>query len=161
MYFLFLAIAIFGPIIRLAIKKQFKSRKIVIETFLLYWLFVMVGLISMYAFIGHAFFSNRVAEFIGWPTGNPFQLEIAVANLAFGILGFLCIWFRGNFWTATIFGYSIFLLGAAVVHIRDIFINHNLAPGNAGIVLYLDILVPIVLLCLWFAHRGYNKKNMQ
>jgi Family of unknown function (DUF6790) len=32
-----------------------------------------------------------VAESIGWPAGNPFQLEVGVANLAVGILGIVAM----------------------------------------------------------------------
>ena len=57
-----------------------------------------------------------VAASIGWPAGNPFQYEVAVANLAFGVLGLLCLRFRDGFWTATAIGWSVFMLGAAAVH---------------------------------------------
>ena len=39
--------------------------------------------------MGHTFAADEVAESIGWPTGNPFQTEVAVANLAIGTLGIL------------------------------------------------------------------------
>jgi hypothetical protein len=29
-------------------------------------------------FFGHVFISDSVAESIGWPTGNPFQLEVGL-----------------------------------------------------------------------------------
>jgi hypothetical protein len=37
------------------------------------------------------------AREIGWPPGNPFQTEVAIANLAAGTLGILYFWIRGNF----------------------------------------------------------------
>jgi len=118
------------------------------ETLLVNFLVINVGISGLYAFIGHAFSPKKVAEYIGWPSGNPFQLEIAVTNLSFGILGVLCIWLRENFLLATVIGFSIFAFGVAIVHIRDIIKNNNRSPGNAGPPLYSDILKPIVLIVL-------------
>lgn len=120
----------------------------IIATLLLYFLVVTIGLQGIFAFTGHLFKSDDVAKNIGWPTGNPFQLEIAFANLAFGIMGVLCIWLRGNFWLATIIGKTIFLWGAAFVHIRDIKIRKNLNIYNAGPVLYAGILLPVIWIIL-------------
>jgi len=39
----------------------------------------------------------RIAAYISWPAGNPFQLEVAVANLSYGILELLCLKFRDDF----------------------------------------------------------------
>jgi len=122
------------------------------ETLLLNFLVINVGISGLYAFMGHAFSSKKVAEYIGWPSGNPFQFEVAITNLSFGILGVLCIWFRDNFWIATVIGFSVFALGAAYVHIRDIIKNKNHSPGNAGSPLYSDILKPVFLVGLLIAY---------
>ena len=71
-----------------------------------------------------------------------------MANLAVGILGILCYWMRGNFWIATVIGFSVWWLGDAVVHIRSIVVDANYAPNNAGVTFYLDILVPVFLIAL-------------
>jgi hypothetical protein len=42
---------------------------------------------GVFAFIGHRLRADEVARSIGWPTGNPFQEEIAWANLGAGIVG--------------------------------------------------------------------------
>ena len=45
--------------------------------------------------------------------------------------------------------------GAAVGHIYQIVAAGNFAPGNAGIMLYWDILMPILGgLLLWWRYRG-------
>jgi hypothetical protein len=64
------------------------------------------------------------------------------------ILGILCYWMRGNFWIATVIGFSVWWLGDAVVHIRSIVVDANYAPDNAGVTFYLDILVPVLLIAL-------------
>ncbi len=130
-----------------------RTKNMVIESILLALLVVMVGLSSIWAFIGHAFMADRIAAYIGWPLGSPFQLEVAATNLSYGVLGLLCLKFRDNFWTATIIGFTIFYWGAAYVHIQDILVNGNYAPGNAGAPLYFDIILPIILLGLLAAYK--------
>jgi Family of unknown function (DUF6790) len=128
--------------------KQPRTKGRVAEIFLLWLLVISVGLTSVFAFIAHTVFADATAASIGWPAGNPFQSEVAVANLAVGILGILCYWIRGNFWIATVIGFSVWWLGDAVVHIRSIVVEANYAPNNAGVTFYLDILVPVMLIAL-------------
>ena len=45
---------------------------------------------------------------------------------------------------AAVVGPSMFLLGAAGGHIYQMITAHNFAPGNAGIIFYTDILIPII-----------------
>jgi hypothetical protein len=48
----------------------------------------------------------------------------------------------------------MFTLGAAAGHIYQMVTEHNFAPGNAGIIFYMDILIPLFgLLLLSFQHR--------
>lgn len=129
----------------------------VAEILLLWLLVINTGLGGLYAFMGHAFFANEVAESIGWPTGNPFQTEVAVANLAIGILGILSYWIRGNFWTATVIATSIWLLGAAAIHVREMLAEGNYNPGNAGIIFYMDIIGPLLLIVL-LIYSGYARR---
>jgi hypothetical protein len=49
----------------------------------------------------HAFLAAKVALSIGWAPGSPFQSEVALANLAFGLPGVLCIRFKDGFWLTT------------------------------------------------------------
>jgi hypothetical protein len=124
-----------------------------VEVLLLYLLVVFVGMGGLIGFLGHTLKAQEIALKIGWQP-SPFQFEVAVANLAFGVLGILCIWRRGSFWTATGIGYGIFLLGCACGHIRDMTQHGNVAPYNVGPVLWLnDIAVPAVILMLLLWRR--------
>jgi len=76
-----------------------------------------VGLMGIFFFLGHTARAKETAEEIGWPAGNPFQTEVGIANLAFGVLGLLCARFRGLFWFATAVGHAVFMLGAAAGHV--------------------------------------------
>jgi hypothetical protein len=68
-------------------------------------------------FFGHFFISDSVAKSIGWPTGNPFQLEVGFANLAIGILGIIAMGRRDGFREATVIAVTVFGVGATIVHI--------------------------------------------
>jgi hypothetical protein len=55
---------------------------------------------------------------------------------------------------AAIVGPGLFTLGAAAGHIYQMLTEHNFAPGNAGIIFYMDIIIPLFgLLLLWFQRR--------
>jgi len=158
-YILFI-LTIFVAILVLLISKirnKPVNRKKIVETFLLSFLVIGVGIGSIWAFIGHMFVSSQVAASIGWAAGNPFELEVAFANLAIGVLGVLCYWIRGNFWTATVIVNSVFLLGDAYVHIMNMLQFANYAPGNAGSVLYMDVIGPVILIILLIAYKTMEK----
>jgi hypothetical protein len=118
------------------------------EIVLLWFLVLLVGVGGVFTFIAHPVYADTTAASIGWPAGNPFQTEVAVANLATGVLGILCHWFRDQFWLATVIAFSVWFLGDAVVHVHQIVVADNWAPNNAGPALYADIALPIILIAL-------------
>jgi hypothetical protein len=76
------------------------------------------GFASMTAFIAHYFFSDMVASSIGWPLGSPFQKEVAGANLALGVIGFMGFW-RRDFWLPYIIAKTAFLWTAGITHVIE------------------------------------------
>jgi hypothetical protein len=153
-----LALSLIGFFIHLFVSKKAKTPLRIVELLLLYQLVFSVGLISILAFLGLTFIPEYVAQYTGWPA-CPWQQQLANVNLGYGVLGILCIWKRDLFWLATIIGLSIWLIGDAIDHIADMMINHNYAPGNIGITLYSDIIVPLVLLILYFLYKYLQKKQ--
>ena len=147
-------------LIKNKIKNESLTSLIIIRTFLLSFLVVSVGIGSIWAFIGHAFLSAQVAQSIGWATGSPFQIEVAFANLAIGILGILCYFFRDNFWLATVIVSSVFLLGAAYVHLINIITYSNYSVGNAGSIFFMDIIGPIILIILLILYKLIERKQL-
>ena len=161
MVYIFLIVTLIGAVLHLFLSKLQKTKNRIFEVFLLWFLVIMVGIGSIWTFMGHVFMANIVAAMIGWPAGSPFQFEVGIANLSYGILGILCWKFRDNFWTATVVALSTFYLGAAYGHMINIMQTGNIAPGNAGYALYADILVPIVLICLLIAYKVTTKKQIE
>jgi hypothetical protein len=153
----FLVLGLVVGAVHLYLDKQPRTKGRIAQIFLQWFLVVSVGVLSVFFFISHTIFADTTAASIGWPAGNPFQSEVAVANLTIGTLGILCYWIRGNFWTATVVAFSVQWLGAAVVHIRDIVVAANYAPNNAGMTLYLDILMPVILITLLAYYHYVNR----
>ncbi len=114
------------------------------------------GFSSMIAFVMHFFYSDMVASSIGWAQGNPFQKEVAGANLAVGLLGYLCFW-RRDFWLPYAISKSAFLWIAGITHVIDLVQHQNKASGNAGLVLYMDFIWPLIYFLLLWLTKRYGK----
>ena len=119
------------------------------QTFLLCHLTVTVGLTGIIGAYGHLFMGDRIARNIGWPAGSLFQVELGYCCLGMGQLGVMCFWHRDGFWLATIVFTSVFLVGAALVHVKEMIQKANFNPGNA-VTTIPDFLIPITLFALWF-----------
>jgi len=130
-----------------------------LEIVLMWQLAVGLGLSLMYGGLGHLFVPDQVAESIGWPAGSPFQREVGIWDLAMGIVGLLCLKFRGEFWTAMIAGAGIFCMGAGLGHVWELVVNGNTAPNNAGTVMYFDLLYPVFLVILLVACRNMHSRT--
>ena len=128
----------------------------VVEVLLLYILCVQWGFGGVLLSVPHILIPDPIAESIGWAAGSPFQVELGFASLGTSFVGILCIWHRGWFWLAPIVARSVFLLGAAYVHLEHIVHHDNYSPGNAGPVLFYDIIVPVlaVVLFVMYVRQG-------
>jgi len=120
----------------------------VLETVLMWQLALGLGLSYLYAGIGHLLVPDAVAASIGWAPGSPFQREVGMWDAAMGIIGLLCLKFREEFWIAFLTGAGLFSVSAGIGHIYELVANGNTAPNNAGTVMYMDILYPLVLAAL-------------
>ncbi|NJN82176.1 MAG: hypothetical protein HC802_07790 [Caldilineaceae bacterium] len=109
--------------------KKANTRERRIEIFLIY-MFAFGAISGISNFFGHIFAADEVAAAIGWEAGSPFQLEMAFANLSYGVLAIICMGRRDGFRDATVIGSAILSVGATLVHLWDIAETGNLAPGN-------------------------------
>jgi hypothetical protein len=112
----------------------------------------ILWLVGVQGFIigsGHIFVPDPIADSIGWPRGSPFQFEVGLASISYGVLGVVASTFGPQWWLAAIVAFSVFYLGAAVGHVRELIVEHNPSPGNAGSILVFDVLVPLFLILLW------------
>jgi hypothetical protein len=128
--FIYSVLPVLAATVHITLDKSCRSRQRNLEIFLLYLFGVGVAGGGIGGFFGHFFISDVVAQSIGWPKGNPFQLEVGFANLALGILGIVAMGRRDGFREATVIAVTILGVGATIVHIMDIVQTANLAPGN-------------------------------
>lgn len=113
---------------------------------LLRWVCLLaIGVNGLYNFAMHGFFGAMTAAVIGWPN-SPFQWEVAVANLGFGLLGLLSFKASFDFRKATIIANTGWLWGDAAGHIYQMVVHDNFTAGNAGSWFWLDVFIPLVLI---------------
>ena len=149
----FLVLGLLVSLAGLALRPRPWSGAVVVELFLRWFLFFSIGVSFFYNFVMHVFFGEMSARFIGWQP-SPFQTEVGTASLGYAVVGFLA--FRGSLGMRllAIVGPACFLLGAAAGHVVQMIESHNFAPGNAGIIFYTDIGIPILgFLLLWLQYR--------
>ncbi|MBN9000199.1 MAG: hypothetical protein J0H54_12670 [Rhizobiales bacterium] len=149
----FLALGLVVSLLQIIIGWRSFSAAYVVEAVLRWFLFFSIGVSSLYNFVMHVFFGEMAARFIGW-ADSPFQAEVGFASLGFALVGFLA--FRRSFdmRLAAIIGPSAFLLGAAGGHVYQMLAAGDFAPGNAGIIFWTDIGLPIFgMALLYLQHR--------
>ena len=117
------------------------------ERFLSWILLLPIGVTGLWAGAFHVFFPATAAKLIGWEV-SPFQLEVGMADLAIGATAVIAFWRDLNYKAAAVTAASIFLLGDAVGHVRQMLIAGNFAPGNAGVPFYTDIICPVLAIIL-------------
>jgi hypothetical protein len=86
----FLVLGLIVGAVHVYLDNQPRTKGRLVEIFLLWLLVITVGIQGIFAFIAHTVFADATAASIGWTAGNPFQSEVAVANLLVGVLGILC-----------------------------------------------------------------------
>ncbi len=151
LFFVLLAVA--GASIHIAVSPARRARGAAIAgTYLIYLLVIYVGLMGLLTAFAHVFRPVQTSASIGWST-SPYEYEVGMADLTVGVLGVLCVWFRGNFWLATAIANLVWLEGDAIGHIRQLEQYHNHAANNSGIFLYLEIMVPLIILLLTLYQR--------
>ena len=156
---IFAILAVVAASIHLAFSPDSRSTKAAVaKTYLLYLLFIYVGLMGLLTAYAHVFRPLETSASIGWVT-SPYEYEVGMADLTVGVLGILCLWFRGNFWLATAIANAVWLLGDAIGHIRQITLNNNHAANNSGIFLVAEIITPLVILFLALYLRVTSEKE--
>ena len=132
------------------------SAPVVFEKIFFWFLFFSIGCTYVYNGIFHVAAPDLAAKFIGW-ANSPFQIELGFASIGFGVVGLIAPWKSIHMRFAAIAPVACFLWGAAGVHVQGMIADGNFAPGNAGIIFWTDILVPLAGLCLLWLQNRYEK----
>jgi hypothetical protein len=131
-----------------------RSSVAVSGTFLNAYVFWAIGCAQVVNFVMHSVFGDYAAKTIGWAQ-SPFQMELALSSLGVGVMGFILYSarsaFRGK--VALVIATTIFGWGAALGHVYQLVVNGDRAANNAGLLLYMDILINAVGLAfvVWHA----------
>lgn len=154
----FIVIGLFFSLISIYKNKKRLSKSFIIEALLKYYCFFGYGITWTYNAVMHIVFHKMAAAFIGWDD-SPFQLEVGYASLGYGILGLICI--KDNFYLrlGLVISSTFFLWGAAIGHIYEIVEKQNYASGNAGIMLWSGILMPVISIVLLYLSYKVNKNQ--
>ena len=125
----------------------------VAEAFFSYYLLFAIGISNVVNFVFHVFFGWTAPIFIGWED-SPFQAEVGFASLGVGIAGIIAFGASLPFRFATLIPPTVFSLGAAWGHIYQMTSVHNFSPGNVGLVLPSNFLIPAFgFLFLWLSYK--------
>ena len=125
----------------------------VAEAFFSYYLLFAIGISNVVNFVFHVFFGWTAPIFIGWED-SPFQAEVGFASLGVGIAGIIAFRASLPFRFATLIPPTAFSLGAAWGHIYQMITAHNFSPGNVGLVLPSNFLVPLSgFVFLWLSYK--------
>lgn len=149
----FFVVGLIAAFIALLRRPKPWTRPVVVEAVLSWFLFFALGVTFLYNFVMHVFFSEMAASFIGWQT-SPFQKEVGFASLGFSLVGFLASRGGPGMRLAAILAPACFLWGAAIGHVIQMVEAHNYAPGNAGVIFYTDIFIPLIgFVLLWLSRE--------
>ncbi len=115
------AIVVLGSVTQLlaGMRSEPPTKRRIAESFLSWSLPLNLGILETFFFVRHVIRERAGAEDSGEAREDRVRSQVAVAHLAFGVLGFLAVRFRGKFWLATAVGHAILLIGTATVHGRD------------------------------------------
>jgi len=153
-------LALIGFGLHLYFTKKVRTKKLIFEILISYLIFFEWGIGGIILFIAYTFLPYETAAIIGWEGGSPFQLQVGMTYLAFAILSILCMFIRmRHFWMATIIGYTIFLWGTAIVHLREMIIAKNIISGYASKYLYHDFIFPIIIVGLYIWMIALKKEQ--
>lgn len=153
-----LVVGLICSLISLFFKKGPLSRSVIVEAFVAYFFLFSIGIGYLNNFLMHVVFAEYTAKFIGW-ANSPFQLEVGFANLGMGVAGLIAFKRNLSFRSAAFLPPALFLWGAAGGHVYQIIKTHNMAPGNAGAILWTDILLPVVGFALLYAQWKTARSN--
>lgn len=146
-------VAMIVAVCHLTYRKEWQEPKIT-ESFLAYILFFNMGIMGFLAAYAHVFMGPETAQLIGWEPGSPFQFEMGMTNLAFGVLGVLSYFYRDSFWDAAIIGWSVLLIGCFIGHTISYYTDNNTAPYNMGpFIWFYDMILPVLALGLLYRLR--------
>ena len=147
---MFILVLIAGGIvtggIQLAMGNGFGDISVVCSTLLLHQFVVTFGLLGIIGTITNIIKAEDNAKALGWP-GGPFQIKYGFSQLGLGVMGVMCIWFRGGFWLGTLVSMYIYGVSGLWSHIAEMKRQGKATVNDVGN-LIIDVIYQIMLTVL-------------
>lgn len=132
--------------IQLAMGNGFGDVSVVCSTLLLHQFVVTFGLLGIIGTITNIIKAEDNAKELGWP-GGPFQIKYGFSQLGLGVMGVMCIWFRGGFWLGTLVSMYIYGVSGLWSHIAEMKRQGKATVNDVGN-LIIDVIYQIMLTVL-------------
>ena len=87
----------------------------------------LIGVTGLWTGVSHVFFPATAAAHIGWQASPFFQFEVGTANFAIGVAACVAFGRDLTFKVAAVCAASIFRLGDAIGHVREMILGGNFA----------------------------------
>lgn len=100
-FLLFWVIGIITGVVNLYMKGFPSDMSQICSVLLLHQFVVTFGILGITGLFSNMIFAKQNAKALGWP-GGPFQVKYGFSQLGLGVMGVMCIWFRGGFWLGTL-----------------------------------------------------------
>jgi uncharacterized membrane protein len=134
------------------------TKALIAELIFKYYCFWAQGICWTYNGVIHVIFHQMAAGFIGW-ADSPFQIEVGVASLGFGLVGLVAIKKSFGLRLALVISTATFLWGCAAGHIYQMNMAGNHSEGNSGLMLWTGLLMPVVsIVLLWLSYTTSKPK---
>ena len=109
-----------------------------------------VGVLFLWGGFFHVFFPETAAKSIGWKV-SPFQKEVGYYDLIVGLTAFLSSFSKfSKLKDGVIIIFSGFSFAAGVNHLYESSVLKNKSKNNSGLILWLDLLMPVILMYLQY-----------
>ncbi len=141
-----IAAGLITGVIQLAVSGGFGDVSVVCSTLLLHQFVVMFGLLGIIGTITNIIKAEDNAKALGWP-GGPFQIKYGFSQLGLGVMGVMCIWFKGGFWLGTLVSMYIYGVSGLWSHIAEMKRQGKATVNDIGN-LIIDVVYQIMLTVL-------------
>ena len=132
--------------IQLAMGNGFGDISVVCSTLLLHQFVVTFGLLGIIGTITNIIKAEDNGKALRWP-GGPFQIKYGFSQLGLGVMGVMCIWFRGGFWLGALVSMYIYGVSGLWSHIAEMKRQGKATVNDVGN-LIIDVIYQIMLTVL-------------
>jgi hypothetical protein len=133
-------------------KEKNRSKRHVVETFLRSFLFFIYGIGGLIGFISLIFMPERTIHLIGWTSGSPFQFEMGIFHLAYGVIGIMTLFYKEVFWFASVVMMTIIGWGFGIGLAMNLHQQDTYMPSLIRGYMWSDFIYPAIILILFIAH---------